>query len=118
MGFPSFSVYGNRIGIYTCLKYTERYWISVYLSGSDWTTEKEKASEFRSVAEEKAAEFRTVAESKANEYRAKAEETYQHARTRARTLQEEGEAYVRENPLRGVLTALGVGFVLGLIFRR
>ena len=78
----------------------------------------EKASEFRSVAEEKAAEFRTVAESKANEYRAQAEETYHHARTRARTLQEEGEAYVRENPLRGVLTALGVGFVLGLIFRR
>jgi ElaB/YqjD/DUF883 family membrane-anchored ribosome-binding protein len=33
-------------------------------------------------------------------------------------LQEEGEAYVRENPLRGVATALGVGFILGLLFRR
>lgn len=78
----------------------------------------EKASELRAAAEAKAAEFRTTAEAKAQEYRSKAEETFQQARERARTLQEEGEAYVRENPMRGVLTALGVGFVIGLLFRR
>ena len=76
------------------------------------------AEELRAAAEEKASELRATAESKAQEYRAKAEETLGQARTRARSFQEEGEAYVRENPLQGVLTALGVGFVLGLLFRR
>jgi ElaB/YqjD/DUF883 family membrane-anchored ribosome-binding protein len=40
------------------------------------------------------------------------------ARDRARTLQEDSEQYVRENPTKAVFTALGIGFVLGLIFRR
>jgi ElaB/YqjD/DUF883 family membrane-anchored ribosome-binding protein len=31
---------------------------------------------------------------------------------------QEGEVYVRENPGKSVATALGVGFVLGLLFRR
>ena len=79
---------------------------------------KQAAQELRGAAEEKAAELRNVAEAKASEYREKAEQAYEQARTRARSLQEEGEAYVRENPLRGVLTALGVGFVLGALFRR
>jgi ElaB/YqjD/DUF883 family membrane-anchored ribosome-binding protein len=35
-----------------------------------------------------------------------------------RTLQEDGEAYVRENPTKAVLTAVAAGFVLGLMFRR
>jgi len=78
----------------------------------------EKAAELRSVAETKASEYRATAEAKAQEYKAKAGETYEQVRTRANTLQEEGEAYVRENPLRGVLTALGVGFILGLLIRR
>lgn len=78
----------------------------------------EKAAELRATAEAKAAEFRATAGTKVQEYRAKAEETYEHARTRAHSLREEGEAYVREKPLQGVLTALGVGFVLGLLFRR
>jgi ElaB/YqjD/DUF883 family membrane-anchored ribosome-binding protein len=34
-----------------------------------------------------------------------------------RTLREDGEEYVRENPMKAVFTALGVGFMLGLIFR-
>ena len=79
---------------------------------------KQAAEELRSAAEAKAAELRSVAEAKAQEYRGKAEQAYDQARTRARSLQEEGEAYVRENPLRGVMTALGVGFVLGVLFRR
>ena len=39
-------------------------------------------------------------------------------RAKARGWQEEVENYVRENPTKSVLTAAGVGFVLGLIFRR
>ena len=79
---------------------------------------KQAAEEIRAAAEERAAELREAAEAKAQELRNRAEHAYEDARKRARTLQEEGEAYVRENPLRGVLTALGVGFVLGLLFRR
>jgi ElaB/YqjD/DUF883 family membrane-anchored ribosome-binding protein len=54
----------------------------------------------------------------AQEYRGKAEQAWEDARERVRTLQEDGEQYVRENPTKAVFTALGIGFVLGLIFRR
>jgi len=36
---------------------------------------------------------------------------------RLRRLREDGEDYVRENPMKAVMTALGIGFVLGMIFR-
>jgi ElaB/YqjD/DUF883 family membrane-anchored ribosome-binding protein len=76
------------------------------------------AEDLKAAAEAKAQELRHVAESKANEFRSRAELAYDEYRSRARTLREDGEAYIRENPLRAVVTALGVGFVLGLIFRR
>ena len=39
--------------------------------------------------------------------------------TYARALDEaDAEQYVRENPTKAVVTALGIGFVLGMIFRR
>ena len=40
------------------------------------------------------------------------------ARTHAREWHNSGEHFIRENPTKSVLAALGVGFVLGLIFRR
>lgn len=79
---------------------------------------RQAAEDLKAAAEAKAAELRAQAEAKAQELRSRAENVYQQARSRARTFQEEGEAYVRENPTRGVLAALGVGFVLGLLFRR
>jgi ElaB/YqjD/DUF883 family membrane-anchored ribosome-binding protein len=82
------------------------------------THARQAAEELRGAAEAKARELRATAEAKAQEYREKAEHAFEDARARARTLREDGEQYVRENPLRTVFTALGVGFVLGLIFRR
>ena len=76
------------------------------------------AEDLRAAAEAKAQELRSAAETKAQELRGKAEQVYGNYRTRAMTYQEEGEQYVRENPTKAVLTALGLGFVLGLIFRR
>jgi ElaB/YqjD/DUF883 family membrane-anchored ribosome-binding protein len=76
------------------------------------------AEDLRAAAEAKAQELHAQAEAKAQEWRSKAEQAYSEAQTRARTLREDGEHYVRENPTRAVLTAVGVGFVLGLIFRR
>jgi len=79
---------------------------------------KAAAEDLKAAAEAKAQELRTVAEAKAHEYRGRAEHAFDEARVKARTFREDGEQYVRENPTRAVLTALGVGFVLGLIFRR
>ena len=46
------------------------------------------------------------------------EEVSGNAEGRARTLRENADRYVRENPTKAVFTALGIGFVCGLIFRR
>ena len=54
----------------------------------------------------------------AGEYRGKAERTLDDARDRVRTFREDADQHVRENPTKAVFTALGIGFILGLIFRR
>ncbi|MEZ5301364.1 MAG: hypothetical protein R3F11_12030 [Verrucomicrobiales bacterium] len=76
------------------------------------------AQELRSAAEHKVQQLRGSAEQKAEQFRDYAETTWQDAKLKANDLLEEGEKYVRENPTRSILTAVGVGFVLGLIFRR
>ena len=51
------------------------------------------------------------------DYRDKAEQTWDETKVRVRTWQDEGEEYVRENPMKAVFAALGIGFVLGLMIR-
>jgi len=70
--------------------------------------------DLRAAAEAKAAELRATAE----EFRGRAEQAYTDARGRAQNLRSESEHWIRENPSRAVLTALGVGFVVGLMFRK
>jgi ElaB/YqjD/DUF883 family membrane-anchored ribosome-binding protein len=53
----------------------------------------------------------------AEDYRDKAEQSWNETKVRVHTWHEEGEEYVRENPMKAVFTALGIGFVLGLIVR-
>ncbi|MFQ3577971.1 MAG: hypothetical protein SNJ52_03040 [Verrucomicrobiia bacterium] len=79
---------------------------------------RQAAESFRHAAELKAAELRQAAEARASELRSVAESKAAELKERARTLSDDAEAYVRENPLRAVATALGVGFVLGMIFRK
>ncbi len=69
-------------------------------------------------AKRAAEDLKSAASSMADDYRDKATQVWDDAKVRARTLQEDGEDYVRDNPMRAVLTALGVGFVLGLVCRR
>ncbi len=69
-------------------------------------------------ARQAAEELKTAATEIAGQYRGKAEQAWTDAQTRARTLQEDGEQYVRENPTKAVFTALGIGFILGIMFRR
>ena len=40
------------------------------------------------------------------------------AKERLRTLKQDTDDYVRKNPTKAVFTALGIGFVLGLMRRR
>jgi ElaB/YqjD/DUF883 family membrane-anchored ribosome-binding protein len=65
-----------------------------------------------------AGEYRGKAEQAWGDARDRAEHVWDDARDRVRTFQEDAEQYVRENPTKAVFTALGIGFVLGLIFRR
>jgi ElaB/YqjD/DUF883 family membrane-anchored ribosome-binding protein len=76
------------------------------------------AGDLKSAAGAMAGEYRGKAEQAWGEARGKAEQAWDDARGRARTFQEDAEQYVRENPTKAVFTALGIGFVLGLIFRR
>lgn len=76
------------------------------------------AEDLRSAAGAVASEYRGKAEEAWGEARGKAEAAWGDATDRARTFQQDAEQYVRENPSKAVVTALGIGFVLGMIFRR
>jgi ElaB/YqjD/DUF883 family membrane-anchored ribosome-binding protein len=67
----------------------------------------------------KAAEdLRSAAGATVDEYRERGKEVLDDALHRVRSFQDDGKQYIRANPTKAVFTALGVGFVLGLIFRR
>ncbi|MEO8439646.1 MAG: hypothetical protein ABI540_05430 [Spartobacteria bacterium] len=63
-------------------------------------------------------DLKSAAGAVADQYRGRAEEVWNDASARVRSFQDDTEQYVRENPTKAICTALGAGFVLGLIFRR
>jgi ElaB/YqjD/DUF883 family membrane-anchored ribosome-binding protein len=65
-----------------------------------------------------AQDLRSAAGAMADEYRERGKEVWDDTLHRVRNFQDDSKQYVRENPTKAVFTALGVGFVLGLIFRR
>jgi len=87
-------------------------------SGGASTGAQSKIESSKAHARRAAEDLKSAAASVAEDYRDKATQAWDEAKVRVRTLQEDGEEYVRENPMRAVFTALGIGFVLGLIFRR
>ena len=52
------------------------------------------------------------------QYHRDAEQSLEDAGANLSTFQKRAHEYVRENPIRAVFTAVGLGFVLGLISRR
>jgi ElaB/YqjD/DUF883 family membrane-anchored ribosome-binding protein len=62
--------------------------------------------------------IRGQASEKAQAYRAKAESVLEDASTKAKNMQSETERYIRDNPLKSVGLAVGIGFLLAAIFRR
>jgi ElaB/YqjD/DUF883 family membrane-anchored ribosome-binding protein len=73
-----------------------------------------KVENIRQAAEQKADELREAAQGKAEELRGAAE----NAKSLAKSWQAEGEAYVRENPTKAILVALGIGILVGLLLRK
>ncbi len=85
---------------------------------SSKTHAKRAAEDLKSAATDMAEQYRGKAEQAWGDARGKAEQAWGDAQDRARTFQEDGEQYVRDNPTKAVFTALGIGFVLGMIFRK
>jgi ElaB/YqjD/DUF883 family membrane-anchored ribosome-binding protein len=85
---------------------------------SSKTHARKAAEDLRSAAGAMAEEYRGKAEQVWDDARGRAEQAIGDAKVRARTFQDDAEQYVRENPTKAVVTALGIGFVLGMIFRR
>ena len=79
---------------------------------------KERAERGVTHARKAAEDFRSAAGAMADEYRARGKEVWDDALHRVQSFQDDSKQYVRENPTKAVFTALGIGFVLGLIFRR
>ena len=78
----------------------------------------EKAEQGATHVRKAAEDLRSAAGTMADEYRGRGKEVWDDAIHRVRSFQDESKQYVRANPTKTVFTALGVGFVLGLIFRR
>lgn len=66
----------------------------------------EAAGELRHAAEEKVVQLREVASAKAEHFRSSAKEHVS-----------ELESYVRDNPVKAVMVSLGVGMVMGMLWR-
>lgn len=78
----------------------------------------EAATEFKEAASAKFSDLRDTFNQRAGEYRERANRVWSDTSVRARGLQEDGEDYIRENPLQAVGIALAAGFVIGLVLRR
>lgn len=81
-------------------------------------TAETKAGELREVAGSKASALKTAASEKAGQIKGVATEQWQTTQVKAKELHGTAEQYIRENPTKCVLGALGVGFLAGLIMRR
>lgn len=77
----------------------------------------ERSQRLRDIATQRADELRRQASETGEHFRDVAEERWDQAQTQFDDLRQEGERYVRRNPAKAVLIALGLGFVIGRILR-
>lgn len=78
----------------------------------------ERATQFKAAASEKASVFNAAATDKAHQFKETAAEQWEDTRVKAKEFHGTAEEYIRDNPTKCVLSALGVGFLIGLIARR
>ncbi len=77
-----------------------------------------RAHTLKSSAEQKAAELKTELQDKSDDLRAYADEALGQAKQQYETLMTEAEKLAREKPRQALITAFGVGLVVGLLLRR
>jgi ElaB/YqjD/DUF883 family membrane-anchored ribosome-binding protein len=78
----------------------------------------ESAQHFRDAATEKASAFKASAAERAQHLKESATEQWEDTRVKAKELHVTAEDYIRQNPTKCVISALGLGFLIGLIVRR
>lgn len=76
------------------------------------------ASDLKGKAADVVDDLKHAASAKAEDFKGQAGEAYDQARQKARTLHQDTEEYVRQQPRHALLTALAAGFVAGLLLRR
>ncbi len=78
----------------------------------------QSARQFRESASEKAQHFKENASAQASQLRDNACEQWEETRVKAKEFHITAEDYIRQNPTKCVLTAIGAGFIIGLLVRR
>ncbi|MBN8459980.1 MAG: DUF883 family protein [Verrucomicrobia bacterium] len=78
----------------------------------------EKASAFKQTAAEKAESLRIAAAERAHRLQESAAEQWSHTCERGKDIQITAEDYIRQNPTKCVVGALGLGILIGLMVRR
>ncbi|MCU0782011.1 MAG: hypothetical protein MUF04_13045 [Akkermansiaceae bacterium] len=78
----------------------------------------EKASALRKAATDKAETFRAAASEQAHRFQESASEQWATTCERGKDLHITAEDYIRQNPTKCVLGALGLGVLIGLMIRR
>lgn len=77
----------------------------------------ETAQAIKASAAEKAEHYKTVAADNFNSAKESAQQQWDGTCTKAKEIHVTAEDYIRQNPTKAVLGALGVGFLIGLIAR-
>ena len=76
------------------------------------------AKDVSEAAAAKYEELRGQAKSATEQYKGRAQSALGDAGSKAQNFRSDAESYIREFPLKAVGIAVGVGFVLGVVFRR
>lgn len=76
-----------------------------------------EASRIKERAVETASSLKATATDKVHQARDIAQQQWEETRVKAKEIHVTAEDYIRQNPTKAVLGALGVGFLIGLIVR-
>jgi len=79
---------------------------------------KDKLREMGSAASQQINQLKDSANEYYQQGREKAQEYYEQGRQKAMELEQNLEDYVREQPIKSVMIAAGIGLLLGILWRR